>query len=237
MAARAPARASAVAPAYRSSGMPTPHGSTSSSALLGASGCAGHSDCTSCLEAADDRCFWCYESESCTAFASPSLAGGLSGIDPFGGCSDWTLISEQCKCRPYADCGECARAAHPTCLWVEDTTLTTTIRYVPPRGGEAQQTSGTTDLGGQCVDGSGLGASQLEGNRTVFASDLLGSVSVAYELSPGRWFWLQCGMSGAGTAVLLLLALLAGVALLVVTVASLVCCWRLYRREGYESVK
>lgn len=240
---------SAVAPAFRSSGMPTgivssslptPLGSGASSTLLGSGGsCVDHSDCTSCLEAVDISCFWCYESESCTAFATPSLASGLRGLDPFGGCSDFTLVAKQCKCR-YTECGACAQAAHPSCIWVEDTTLTTTIRYVPPTG-TAQQTSETIDLGGQCVDGSGLGASELEGNLTVFASDLLGAVSVAYQLTPGRWFWAQCSVPGAALAVVLGLAVLAGVVWAMVTVGYMTyCCWdckKSSRREGYESVK
>lgn len=211
--------------------------STATSSLLssGAGSCADNADCTACLETADSSCFWCYASETCTAFATPSLVGGLSGMDPFGGCSDWTLLAQQCKCRHYAECSGCAQAAHPTCLWVEDTTLTTTIRYVPPTGGEAQQKSGTTDLGGQCVDGSGFGASQLEGNRTVFSSELLGSVSVAYQLSPGRWLWLQCSLPGGSMAVLLGLAVLAGLGATVAAVAH--CCWKANRREGYQSVK
>ena len=109
----------------------TTRGSRSSSRTTSGEACGAYQDCGTCLVAANDNnvpCFWCYSSKSCQA-VDPSLSGLLSG-KTFNGCADFSLDAATCKCRPsvYTSCGDCATAEHPTCVWMPNGTMTTTIR-------------------------------------------------------------------------------------------------------------
>jgi hypothetical protein len=175
--------------------------------------CSAHKDCNGCLEATDEgdaqSCFWCFATQTCQSVSVSDLVQ----LDPFGGCKDYLLDADQCKCRPstYTSCGECAQLAHPTCLWMDEATLTTTVRYQPPGAAVAtEQVAASVRLDGRCVEGSAFGPSRMSKNVTLFESDWLGSLTAAYkvEVEPDHWFLGQCTVPAQTLAVVLIVGLL-----------------------------
>jgi len=190
---------------------------------LGAPDCSAHTDCSGCLEQegeANSRpCFWCFDTQTCQSVSVTDLVL----FDAFSGCKEILLDADQCKCQPtvYTSCSECAQALHPTCVWMEEAMLTTTIRYQPPVPAlSVEQISAKVRLGGRCVDGSGFGASDMSKNVTLFKSDIIGIITAAYEVEPGQWFWAQCALPAKSLA-----GVIVGSVLLLMACVIAVTCY------------
>ena len=144
-------------------------------------GCAVHQECGHCLDATDDdndSCFCaphralelmgplqpltrkkraslagCYSTRSCQAvtLSIPALHEGKT----FNGCVDYGLNRATCACRPfvYTSCADCATAEHPSCVWMPNGTMTTTIQLAS--GGAVHSKSWA--VGGRCMVGMGYG--------------------------------------------------------------------------------
>ena len=148
-------------------------------------GCAVHQECGHCLDATDDdndSCFCaphralelmgplqpltrkkraslagCYSTRSCQA-VNPSITALLEG-KTFNGCVDYGLDRATCACRPtvYTSCADCATAEHPSCVWMPNGTMTTTIQLASG-GGVVHSKSWAAPMGGRCmVTALGLG--------------------------------------------------------------------------------
>ena len=148
-------------------------------------GCAVHQECGHCLDATDDdndSCFCaphralelmgplqpltrkkraslagCYSTRSCQA-VNPSITALLEG-KTFNGCADYGLDRATCACRPtvYSSCAQCATAEHPSCVWMPNGTMTTTIQLTSG-GAVLGSKSWAAPMGGRCmVTALGLG--------------------------------------------------------------------------------
>jgi len=157
--------------------------------------------CGSCLSEANDHdgCFWCYSTGTCEE--------AEVGLEPFGNCHDVGMTAAACECRPseYTSCEKCATPAHPTCVWVDEGALVTgTVEFWNSWGMGAKQALPTTTLKtGACHSGWGFGAFGLVQNATLFNGGL-GHFSVQMEVIPKEYFWAQCQLPNAGSALLMM---------------------------------
>lgn len=182
-----------------------------------AAGCAVHQECGSCLDATDDdndSCFWCYSTRSCQA-VNPSITALLEG-KTFNGCADYGLDRATCACRPtvYTSCADCARPEHPSCVWMPNGTMTTTIQLA--LGGAVHSKSFTTPTGGRCMVGTPFGPTGAELGANVSFVNGLGALSAAYVVAPSKWYWAQCKVPSVWTA--------AGLIALAASVCGGLCC-------------
>ena len=142
--------------------------------------CGVHQECGHCLDATDDGCFCaphralelmgplqpltrkkraslagCYSTRSCQA-VNPSITALLEG-KTFNGCVDYGLDRATCACRPtvYTSCADCATAEHPSCVWMPNGTMTTTIQLAS--GGAVHSLAKSWAVGGRCMVGMGYG--------------------------------------------------------------------------------
>ena len=169
--------------------------------------CGVHQECGHCLDATDDNndsCFWCYSTRSCQAvtLSIPALHEGKT----FNGCVDYGLNRATCACRPfvYTSCADCATAEHPSCVWMPNGTMTTTIQLAS--GGAVHSKSKSWAVGGRCMVGTGFGPTGVAlGANMSFVNDF-GTLSAAYRVTPSEWYWAQCTVPSIWMAVALIAA-------------------------------
>ena len=199
---------------------------------VAATGCSVHQECGHCLDATDDdndSCFCapqralelvgclrslltrlervslagCYSTKSCQA-VNPTIAALLEG-KTFNGCADYGLDRATCACRPtvYSSCAQCATAEHPSCVWMPNGTMTTTIQLTSG-GAVLGSKSWAAPMGGRCMVGTGFGPTGVElGANMSFVNDL-GTLSAAYTVTPSEWYWAQCKVPSFWMALVLI---------------------------------
>jgi len=173
--------------------------------------CWKHLTCGSCLSAADEDegCFWCYSSGTCEEASV--------GTSPFGDCADVGMTAAACQCRPsvYTTCEECANVANLMCVWVgEGAEVHSTVEYSSFWGSVARQALPVATLtSGSCHAGWGFGAFGLVQNATLFNGGV-GHLSVQMQVVPKEYFWAQCQLPNAGSALLMLAVILSAASIL-----------------------
>ena len=125
----------------------------------------------------------------------------------FGGCEDLTIDAVTCQCRPsvYTSCDTCASATHPLCVWLDSSTVVTSLMYTAPGSSETHVVSSTAQGGGRCANGNGfIGLTYNQANITFFESPIVGTLAAGVTIEPNDWFWAQCSVPKQGMALIIL---------------------------------
>jgi len=192
-------------------------------AARAAADCSRHTHCGSCLSSDQDGCFWCYDNGGSCKRVEQSLS-------PFGACSasGISLDAMTCECRPdvYTSCESCAKASHPSCVWMSaNATGSVSYSIVTPLGTTRGELPPFRLAQGRCWAGSGFGPAGTTANTTLRLGEW--AVSAAVSVVPSEWYWAQCSVQEGW------MALLVALPSLLLAAALARCCCLAKRRRAH----